>query len=340
MVNRFAFAVLSLASVLAWPVVLSAAPASPAQLLFDQGVADMEAGRFEKACPAIEASHRLEPMPGTLFALAECEAQRGRIATAMRYYAEYAALYRTFTAAKKREQRERATTSDEQLRKLDGLVPRLTLRLPEGAGSDVVVERDGDVVAELSLGTAITVDPGEHVVTTQVAGGPEVEHRIGLSAGESKTLELTVKREHATAPKLVPSAAPLAVSANPWVAPPDLRPWRAVTWSAGAVGLVGLAVGAVAGVLALEQHGVMKEHCQQDGDDTWRCNPAGSIARARLATFGTVSTVGFVSGGLGAAVGVALFAVTPAVAAPQGVVRGQPGPVASPSLSFSVSGSF
>src|SRR5262249_43961016 len=150
--------------------------------LFDTGVADMEAGRLEKACPAIEASHRLSPMPGTLFTLAECENKRGRLATAMRYYAEYLVLYKAFSDRKKFEQRERAKISEAQPHKLDLLTPRLTLKLLPHTEKEVIVKTDNDVVAELSMGTAIKVDPGDHVVTTQVPGGPEVEHRVTLAA--------------------------------------------------------------------------------------------------------------------------------------------------------------
>src|SRR5438046_959901 len=114
MLRRFALGWSFLAA-LAAPSVAAAAPPSGArpdpQALFDGGVADMEAGRFEKACPAIETSYHLDPRAGTLFALAECEAQRGRTATALRLYTEYLSLYRAFTPRKKVEQRERARTS-------------------------------------------------------------------------------------------------------------------------------------------------------------------------------------------------------------------------------------
>src|SRR5690349_1860666 len=57
--------------------------------LFNQGLEAMRARRFEEGCPKLEQSYQLKPRPGTLFTLAECEAQRGRIATAVRRYEEY-----------------------------------------------------------------------------------------------------------------------------------------------------------------------------------------------------------------------------------------------------------
>ena len=44
--------------------------------------------------PRFAESHRLDPRPGTLFALASCEEKRGRLAAAVRIYDEYLALCR------------------------------------------------------------------------------------------------------------------------------------------------------------------------------------------------------------------------------------------------------
>jgi hypothetical protein len=293
------------------PTASAATASDPAQALFDGGVADMEAGLFEKACPAIEASQRLDPRPGTLFTLAECEARRGRAATAMRYYAEYLGLHRNFTAAKKLEQKDRAKTSEEQLRKLELLVPRLTIVLLEGTGPDVVVRRDGEVVAELSLGTALPVDPGEHVVTAQAPGGPEIEQRVSLSPGEAKTVRLAVRREVGpVATATVTASASAAPSGTPFSE--VQRPWRISTWTIGAVGLGGLVVGAVTGILAAQLRPTVDRNCPaQDGVQT--CNPLGYDALERLRALGTASTVSLIAGGVGVGVGVVLLLATPSV---------------------------
>lgn len=316
MMSRRSIGALLLAASLTSARIAGAAPPhDPAQVLFDRGVADMEAGLFEKACPAIEASQRLEPMPGTLFALADCEAQRGRLATAMRYYAEYLVLYRAFSQPKKAEQKDRAITSEEQLRKLDSLVPRLTLKLPATAPPDIIVERDGDIVADLSLGTALPVDPGDHIVTTRVPGAAAIETRVSLAAGESKTLELRITLD-SKAPEKAPDVGPVARTAPALPpAPPDIRAWRIGTWSAGAAAVVGLTIGAVAGVLAIEQRAVMSRNCQPDGSVT-RCNTAGIEAKNRLVSFGDASTVGFVAGGAGLGVGLGLYLATPTTPTP------------------------
>lgn len=299
----------------------SARPASdsdPAQALFDRGVAEMEAGHPEKGCPAIEASQRLDPRPGTLFTLAECEAQRGRVATSMRYYAEYLALYRTFNDRKKLEQKDRAAISEDQLRKLDLLAPRLTLTLPPDAGSDVVVKRDGDVVAELSLGTAVVVDPGEHVITTSVPGGPTTEHRLSLGPGDARSLVLTVRRDGGAGPESPDKPPPgPGLTGAPAVRPPppDPRPYRIGALSAGSAAVIGLVVGVVTGILAIEQSRIVNRNCDTSSP-VYVCNDAGLAAKNQLYPLGTASTIGFIAGGVGISVGFTLLLVAPSAPAP------------------------
>ncbi len=317
------------------------ASSDPAQALFDDGVADMEAGRFEKACPSIEASQRMDPRPGTLFTLAECEALRGRTATSMRYYAEYLTLFRNFTSAKKLEQKDRGKTSEDQLRKLELLVPKLTIVLRDGSGPDVIVRRDGEVVASLSLGTALPVDPGEHVITAQSPGGPEIEQRVSLSPGEAKTVRLAVRRD--AAPASTVTAAPSALASALGSGRPFAeiqQPWRISTWTFGAVGLTGLVVGAVTGILAAQLRPTVERNCpSKNGDES--CSPLGFAAYNRLQTLGAVSTASLVAGGVGMGIGVVLLLATPTVPTSSPTV-GQPRTSAfvGPGVAIHVGGSF
>lgn len=77
--------------------------------------------------------NRGEPRSGSaarhaVHARPECEAQRGRVATAIGCYGEYLALYKNFASQKKVEQKERATTSEAQMKSLELLAPKPRLR--------------------------------------------------------------------------------------------------------------------------------------------------------------------------------------------------------------------
>ena len=310
---------LPLAAALALTITLGA-PAraddvEQARTLFDQGVTDLDAGRMEKACPAIEQSFRLDPRPGTLFTLAECEAQRGRIATAVARYTEFLALHRNFTPKKRNEQQGRADTSTAQIAALAPHVPTLTLRLPEGAPEDTLVKRDGQVVPSLSLGTALAVDPGEHVITTQVPGGPVVDHAVTLQKGEKKELGLTIKLQAdppadpippplTTTLRPPPTTAPPPTGTSPPPAPlPDARAHRIGALSAGALGVTGIVVGAVTGILAIDRKGVVARDCTRTPAGYDCATSDGVAAGERLKELGAASTAGFAIGlaGLGAA---------------------------------------
>ena len=320
-----------------------ASPVDPAQALFDAGVEDMEAGRFEKACPAIEASQRMDPRPGTLFTLAECEAQRGRVATAMRYYAEYLNLYRNFVPQKRLEQKERATTSEAQLKSLELLVPRLTLVLGPSASADVVVRRDGEIVPDLSLGTALPVDPGQHVITTEIPGEPPHEQRISLAPGESKTLRLEAGGPSASgASSGVSTASPSSSARASEAAASTRRAMRIGAFTAGAVGLAGIAAGVVTGVLAIRELPTVDTHCPHQNiiDD---CDDIGAAAYRRLRALSTASTVSFVVGGVGLGASVVLFLAAPpapASPAPASTTPPRTSGLRWQSVGLSVGGSF
>src|SRR4051812_5323242 len=96
-------------------VALAALQVSPAlaqdpaaaEALFNKGVTEMQAGHFDVACPAISESQRLDPRPGTLFTLAECEAKSGKIATALVHYDDYLHAAEGLPAAQKKRHAER-----------------------------------------------------------------------------------------------------------------------------------------------------------------------------------------------------------------------------------------
>ena len=60
-----------------------------AEAQFKDGVAAMRRRDFDEGCPMIARSFELDPRPGTSYALAECEAQWGRLATAVAHFKQF-----------------------------------------------------------------------------------------------------------------------------------------------------------------------------------------------------------------------------------------------------------
>ena len=159
-----------------------------AEAMFQRGLADMLAGRYASGCPAIAESLRLEPRPGTLFTLAECEARAGLMATALGHYQTFLRLVADMPLEAAERQRERRQIAIEQQAKLSQQVAGLTVRLPREAPPGTVVKRDGVILSGQALGTNLTVDPGPHAVTATAPGALSAERRFVLSPGERKEL--------------------------------------------------------------------------------------------------------------------------------------------------------
>jgi hypothetical protein len=270
--------------------------------LFDKGLAEMQAGRYESGCPRLGESYRLDPRPGTLFTLAECEAKRGRIATAVARYSEYLSLYDRMPPEQRAKQLDRNTISARQKAALSPKVPELTLILPKDAPRGTVVKRDDVVLDAPSLGIGLPVDPGDHVVTTQAPGGPETPRHVTVKAGEHPVIELEVQ-----------PPGPIAAAAAP--ADETLKPAgssrRTIAYVVGGVGVAEIAVGAITGGLMLSKKGAINSGCRDGSDGVKLCTPDGAAAGQSAKTLGAVSSVGFALGLAGAGAAVVLIVTDP-----------------------------
>src|SRR5687768_5276645 len=101
----------------------SAQPRDPvaADALFREGREAMKAGDLLIACEKLKESQRLDPAPGTLLNLAECEEKRGRLAIAWEH-----ARRALDTMA---QSDERVAMASARVAALELRLPRLTIRL-------------------------------------------------------------------------------------------------------------------------------------------------------------------------------------------------------------------
>jgi hypothetical protein len=158
---------------------------------------------------------------------------------------------------------------------------------------------DGDGPPRLLDGTSWDVDPGPHTFTFVSPDHAKLDKRVLVVEGE-KDQRVTVTFARAPAPVAaeVP-APPLPSPAAP--SPPASFPARAVGFAVGGVGLAGLALGGVFGAMALATK-------SSDCPTPTTCEPGTSH---KALGEGTVSTVGFVAGGVLAAGGLAFVLLAP-----------------------------
>ncbi|WP_438022854.1 hypothetical protein [Sorangium sp. So ce233] len=313
---RYALSAACLSSALAAAGAAWAADPDPAQAAFDEGVAHMEAGRFEEGCPAIEKSQQLDPRPGTLFTLAECEALRGRLATALARFDEYLALYPTLTPKQQRNQGDREKAARAQREALARDVPGLRLELPPDAPPSTLVELDGRPLAPTAIGSLLPVDPGKHLVRAQAPGARAFERAVHLDRGEKRTVVLEMTPPPPPPPPPPESAGGAGgTGASGASTPPATTPdtvgggRRVAVYVTGGLGLVGLAVGGVTGALAMERKGVVDRNCAGAA-----CNHEGKTAADAMKALGLASTIAFGVGIAGAGAAAVLLLTEPKTA--------------------------
>ncbi|WP_437737289.1 hypothetical protein [Sorangium sp. So ce1335] len=326
--HRLALACSLGAVTLAAPV--HAQDVASAEALFQRGLAAMQAGRYETGCPALNESYRLDPRPGTLFTVAECEARSGRIATAATRYGEYLALFARLSPDAQAKQHGREKVARRRRAALLPDIPELTLSLPPDAPEGTIVRRGEITLGAPMLGVPLPIDPGEHVVTTQAPGAPPLEQRISIAKGEKRQVTLEVKAARPAGAGAAPPAggeiarpagpeggrpaasgpAPRAQAPGP--APQPGAPARHGSWHrtgaivAGSVGAAGLAAGGVTGALAFVEKATVDERCVGT-----RCDPEGMRAVERGRAFALASTIGLGVGAVGIGAAVALLLTAP-----------------------------
>lgn len=260
--------------------------AAAAQALYDEGRRLVREGHAAEACPKLEESNRIDPAVGTRFYLADCYERTGRIASAWSIFLEVA------SASKVRGHQEREDLARQRASALEPRLARLRLTVASPAAGQTV-KLDDLSVGRAAWGTAMPIDPGEHVIVAAAPGR------------KAWTTKMTVIGEGSTASIDVPllEVAPESAAAEPMETGRGQRVWGLVL---GGVGLAGIGVGTVFGVRALSKNDDSRALC--DGN---ACLPEGKELRDEAGTNAWVANIALAVGGLTALAGAYLFLSAP-----------------------------
>jgi hypothetical protein len=294
--GRFAIslAVAALALALTCQTYAQPAEKSQAEVLFEQGLDDMMAGNFDKACPALAESYRLDPLAGALFTLAECEAKWGRIATAVGHYRAFITRVDRMERRRKARQKQRADVARSQIDALEPEVPKLTLSTYDGAPEGMVVKRNGRTVPDGSLGRPILVDPGEQLITVEAPGEPPRSTTVSLERGGRDELSLDFEADKTTGDDDDDGGGL------------DGDSMRLGAFIAGGIGVAAGIVSVVTGGLTLGHKDTIESHCSGT-----QCDQTGLDAADDAEITGAVSTVGLAVAVAGAAAFAVLWLLAP-----------------------------
>jgi hypothetical protein len=292
---------------------LHAAPAAAAdtrdaaagEVMFREGRRLLKAGDLQGACAKLEESQRLDPAPGTLANLADCEEQLGRTASAWEHWRRTAELLPANDA--------RRATAQARSTELEKKLPRLTITLaPELHPTPIAglrIERDGVALGAVSLGVALPLDPGAHVVLVSAPDHQPRRFDLVIGAGEQRQLSVSVgPRALATSAARIAAdtagSSPLDLHAS--APPPSTGRARHITgYVLLGAGVAAIGTGIFFGTRALQARSDAKSDCAApDGSGHAPvCWARARDALMRDTTYSRLADAGIAGGAIAALVG-------------------------------------
>lgn len=223
---------------------------------------------------------------------------------------------------------------EEAKKEVDQVAPKLgnvVITVKASNGQDVdspKVTLDGKAVNAASLGIKRAIDPGPHNLHVAADGYKPADVQFSILEGGSGTQAVTLDKDMSAAPAATPAATTptttpdtttSAVSnASGSTTAPDVGPPKKsiLPWIAFGVGGAGLLLGGITGVVALGDHSTLAKNCTGG-----TCPPSENNDLSGYHAMSTISTVGFVVAGVGAAAGVVLLLTQPKGAPPPTAVH-------------------
>jgi serine/threonine-protein kinase len=150
--------------------------AAQADALFKEAMELRSAGNNAAACPKFLASKQLAPAVGVTLYLADCYERIGRNASAWREFREGEKLARARSD-------KRAEVAAQRAAALEPTLGRLTVSAPTPAKPGTEVTVDGASLPQEYWGSALAVDPGDHVVAVMSDGQPAKTFVAHVDAG-------------------------------------------------------------------------------------------------------------------------------------------------------------
>lgn len=285
----------------------SVADIAAARTLGIEGIRLADLGNWEEALDKLARAEKIYHAPTTLGRLGECQIQMGRLVDgteALRRVARETLAPNAPQVFVNAQERAKAALAKAMPRvaKL-----KVIVHAPEDVTAAVTI--DGKPIAAATIGTDRPIDPGEHVVEATAPRYLKASSKTKLDEGGSGTVELKLEVD-SNAVVVAPLPANTTTTPTPPMRAPRETPRNYVpAIVAGVVGGAGVATGVVFGLVALSSKNSLLDSC----NGTTKCPPSAKSTYDTTSTEATVSTIGFIVGGLGLAATGILVAVAPTV---------------------------
>jgi hypothetical protein len=274
----------------------SAADRATARTLAQEGQQALDAKKFSAAADKFTRADQLVHAPTLMLGLARAQLGMNKLVEAQESYNR---IIREGVA--QGSPRSWSKALEDATKEVDAITARLpwvTISVLGPTNPEVVI--DSTPVPNASLGVKRPVNPGSHTIKASAEGFAPAEKTISFAEGQSVPVNLELEQ----APT---EAAPVAAPQAPEAPAPSGSGRKTAAFVALGIGGAGLAVGGVAGILAMSKHTQLKQHCP-DGT----CDPdTQGAALDSYHMVGNISTIGFIAGGVGVAAGAILLLTQP-----------------------------
>jgi hypothetical protein len=286
----------------------SASDRATARVLADEAGDALDKKNYEVAADRFARADALVHAPTLLLGLARAQAGLHKFVEAQENYQRIlregvpAGAPPAFAKALQDAQRELKTVTSK--------LAWVTVTVKEPATSVVTI--DGTELPRAALDVKRAVNPGSHVLQATAEGYNSGTVNIDVAEGEAKAVALTLEPKSGSAARpsttlgseTSPTSPISPVGAD--TAQPASSRQKTFGFIGLGVGAAGLAVGGVAGLIAMSRHSALETDCQSG-----KCPASAQSTLDGFRTMATVSTVGFIVGGVAAATGGALLLTAP-----------------------------
>jgi hypothetical protein len=270
---------------------------------FELGRKQVRENRWQDAATEFEKSLALEQAVGPMLNLANAYEKLGRLASAAR----------TFRAAQKLASQTpgdqaRAAEAAGRARELEEKVPTISLT----ADANVSLEIRGVGVVQRDAPTAI--DPGRHTITATAPGKRPRTLEVVVAARDRlkvvvPSLDEPLRVDESPSPSPSPSESHPPSTETPTSSSTSTT--EILAYAAAGTGVVALAVGGAFGLVAASDKSDLEGLCPRYPTCPSANANAAHEADDSLGRNATISTVGFVAGGVLIATGIALYFFAP-----------------------------
>lgn len=304
------------------------------RVLSNEAAGDFDQHRYDAAREKFLRAYRIAPVPKLAVWAARANEKLGHLVAAYELYLQ-ALSFQPSDLWKADVQQQAQKDAEDEISKLQPRIPKLTIVIEGAKAGEVSVRVDDNQVPSDLLGVERLADPGQRQIVGK-HGDETVNQTVTLMEGEKKQVVLkfrniqvpgvatpgvaagtasTVPSSQATTQsngivprKTTPEANNPLSNAQPASeqGTPRASTERTLGWVGVGVGAAGLALGATTGLIVALKYGYLNTNCLNRN-----CNGQHTTDVNTYNTMRTLSTVGFIVGGVATAAGVTLLLTTP-----------------------------